>query len=127
MAIRCANCGQEHYTRPIIDEDEGVMIWQWRAVRIQGYVNLRLMSFLVANMEGTVSMGDIIDYVWPDPDEEPEIPENCVNVAMCRLRPRLHRLDLEIVNICRVGGFYLRPIQVQDCRRDQRRHLKKVA
>ena len=110
MIIRCANCGQEHYTRPIVDAKEGVMIWQWRAVRIQGPVSLSMMAFLVANMRGTVSTQDIVAAVWPDPDDEPEIPENVICVTMSRLRPRLKRLGLEIVTICWNGGFYLRAI-----------------
>jgi DNA-binding response OmpR family regulator len=38
---------------------------------------------------GYVSLGDLIEFVWPNPDDEPDWPESSLLVLLHRLRKKL--------------------------------------
>lgn len=110
MIIRCANCGQEHYTRPIIDTEENLMIWQWRAVRLDGCYEPRLLERLSKSFCGHVCHGQLIEALWPDPDLEPDWVDSNLRQYIYRVRPKIIRLGLEIKATWSFG-YELRPVQ----------------
>lgn len=111
MIIRCANCGQEHYTRPIVDAKEGVMIWQWRAVRVDGGpLLLKFLDLLSDRFRAQLTYEQLIEGLWPDPDRSPDYAYDNLRKYGHQARTRvLPRLGLEIVTAF-AQGYTLRPI-----------------
>jgi hypothetical protein len=58
----------------------------------------RILVLLGLRYPGSVPMREIIEFLWPDPDEEPGDPENAVYQTMHRLRqkPELARMGWRV-------------------------------
>jgi DNA-binding response OmpR family regulator len=98
MNIRCVNCGQEHYTRPIVDLQEGVMIWQWRAIQLVG-VKAHMAAFMVENMGRPLTYDEMAEAMWGHPDRWPNQWQTSIRQQIFLLRECIAKLGLKI--ICR--------------------------
>lgn len=38
---------------------------------------------------GYVSLGELVEWIWPNPDDEPEWPEDCLKAQLHRLRMKI--------------------------------------
>jgi hypothetical protein len=73
------------------------------------------ISTLALRHPGLVSSRELIEAIFPDPDEEPDGAARIVNVQAHRIRARWNNRDWRLASrLGRSGGYYLERIHAGD-------------
>lgn len=93
MIIRCANCKQIHYPRPIVDLEENTLLWGGKAIALKPresevmYVLLGLDGKYISTRDLGAAVLGITSEVNP----------GTMRLYLCRLRPRLAKMGIELI------------------------------
>ena len=92
--MQCPVCGGELMVIRGITIKEGYLICDRGSIRLSA-VMLTIMNAL---LRGPTGVDALVELVYSNFDMSPKSPRNCVQVQICRLRPRLAPLGWDITS-----------------------------